>query len=999
MVRKKNKIILTLIIFSAVLPVFLFSQGYTNLSQTSDFSELPFIIARPNGELIAVWTDFGHYNAGGSLVYKIHTSNGWSNIKTIDTNSCGFAQLALDSSGNVHMAYWGGAGSYSREIYYRKYSAGSWSNRELVYYSPGLNSSFPRIQVEGNKVYVIWVHNYAKPMPCDIVFSEKTIGGSWLSNYQNVSRHKTSFSGHPTLTVRNGHIYAAWMDDNHSSSNWNIYFSDRLSGSWSSTQRLVPGSNQYWPSMVIDDSGNLHLIYSGNGGPVYYMKKTGSSWSSPQIISSATTSPSTLIFLKYAGGMLHGVWRQLEGNKNYIYYSYGTVNGNWGDPVKVSRGGYSEYPCVDVDKSGEVHIVYSDIGVGGKRDVFYTNLDQVTGYPVASFTATPSQGDPPLYVNFDASGSYDPDGKIISYSWDFGDGNSGNGLGVSHTYTKKGVHTAKLTIVDNDDQTSSCTQIITVGTPPVAVISATPTSGGSPLEVYFDGSESYDPDGNIVSYKWDFGDGTSGSGKSPIHTYTNLATRTAILTVTDDEGLEDQASIEINISTDPIARFSYSPKKGKPPLKVNFDASNSKPADKINGSITKYEWDFGDGKVGLGKTISHTFTTTGIFTVTLKIIDNQGLVGSTTAEVELYYKPVASFTWSPKKGKAPLKVSFDASNSSDEDGNIVVYKWDFGDGKMGWGVNTSHTYTKAGTFTIKLTVTDNTALTDSATNKIVIQAEPVASFTWSPKKGPAPLKVSFDASNSSDEDGNVVVYRWDFGDGKMGWGKKLSHTYEKAGTFTIKLKVTDNTALTDSATNKIVIQAEPVASFTCLPLEKIAPLDVSFNASNSSDEDGNIVVYKWNFGDGKIGWGETETHTYTNGGSFTVTLTLTDNDGLTGKTTQILEVIGKPFSPLNLTVKNIVNNGLYFTDYINLLEWQKNNKNTGKISPVKYLIYKRKKQSNQEFIYIGEVNSNTFKFEDLSLSSEEDLESYLYGLRAVDWYGRESDMVIADSGK
>jgi len=829
MLREKNKIILTFIIFCTTLPVLLFSQGYINLSQTNDFSELPYIIALPNGNLIAAWTDLGHYNGGGSLVYKTHTSNGWSTMKVIDNNSCGFAQLALDSSGNVHMVYWGGAGSYVREIYYRKYSGNTWSNKELVYYSPGLNSSFPRIQVEGNKVYVIWVHNYAKPMPCDIVFTEKTIGGSWPSNYQNVSHYRTSFSGHPTLTVRNGHVYAAWMDDNHSATNWNIYFSDRVLGSWSSPKRLVPSFNQYWPSMVVDGTGNLHLIYSGNAGPVSYMKKTGISWSSPKIISTAGTSPSTLIFLKYAAGRLHGVWRQREGDKNYIYYGCGTVDGNWENPIKVSHSGYSEYPCVDVDNSGKVHIVYSDIGVGNERDIFYVSLDQVTSYPVASYTAIPSQGEAPLYVNFDASESYDPDGKIVTYKWNFGDGNQGTGITTSHTYTNKGVRTATLTITDNDENSSSSSQEITVGTPPIANFSASPTSGVSPLTVNFDASESYDPDGNIVSYKWDFGDGTSGSGKSPIHTYTNLATRTAILTVTDDEGLTNQASIEIEISSSPVARIKYSPRTGESPLKVDFDASNSKPADKANGSITKYEWDFGDGKNGYGEKISHTFTKSETFIVTLEITDDQGLNDSTTVEVEVYSKPVASFS--------------------------------------------------------------------------------------------------------------------------------------------------------------------------CSALEGIAPITITFDASKSSDEDGKIGVYKWLFGDGTIGYGKIITHTYSKGGNFNIILTVIDNDGWTGTATKIIKIIEKPYPPLNLTLKHIINNGLFFTDYINLLEWQKNNKNTGKINPKKYLIYCKKENSNQDFIYIGEVNNNTFKFEIFNFPSEEDMKSYIYGIRTVDWHGRESDMAITDRGK
>lgn len=829
MINKKIFFLINFILYF-LFSSLLFGQGYVNISQTNKLSELPFVLVRPNGEVMVAWEEgIGSFNLSGVIWYKTYTEkNGWSTAKIAAQKKycAAFPQLAVDKNGDVHMAYMDGAGSGNREIYYKKYANNTWSASEMVYYSPVLNSSWPRIQVEGNKIYVLWCHNFSSPgapqAKLDVVLIEKTNGGSWPSSYQNVSKHSNSVSVHPFFQVKNGNVYAAWMDDNHQQDNWNIYYNERVSGYWGNSVRLNPGSNQYVPALAVDNNENVHVIYANKVNPIWYQKKSGSGWSSPKQISTQKTSAQSMLFMKYSMGLLHAVWRQREGDGNYMYYCQGTISGNWETPLKISHGGQSEYPGLDVDSQGRVHIVYSDIGKGGDRDVFYVRLDQLTTYPVASFTAIPSQGEAPLYVNFDASESYDPDGNIVTYKWNFGDGNQDTGITTSHTYTNKGVRTATLAVTDNDENSSSSSQKITIGTPPVAELSASPTSGASPLTVNFDASESYDPDGNIVSYKWDFGDGTSGTGKSPTHTYTSLATRTAILTVTDNEGLTDQASIEIEISSNPVATIIYSPKTGEVPLKVNFDASKSKPADKKNGSVEKYEWDFGDGKSGYGEKISHTFTKSETFTVTLEITDDQGLNDSNTVEVEVYSKPVASFS--------------------------------------------------------------------------------------------------------------------------------------------------------------------------CSALEGIAPITISFNASKSSDADGKIGVYKWLFGDGTIGYGKTTTHTYTKGGSFKITLTVIDNDGWTGTATKIIKIIEKPYPPLNLTLKHIINNGLFFTDYINLLEWQKNNKNTGKISPAKYLIYSKKEDSNQDFIYIGEVNNNIFKFEVLNFSSEKDMKSYIYGIRTVDWQGRESEM-------
>jgi len=175
--------------------------------------------------------------------------------------------------------------------------------------------------------------------------------------------------------------------------------------------------------------------------------------------------------------------------------------------------------------------------------------------PVALISAIPTSGTVPLDVNFDGSMSYDGDGDIISYQWDFGDGSSGAGISTTHTYTVAGNYTAWLTVTDDDGATASEAELITVtdpvpNNPPVAIATATPISGDSPLSVDFDGSHSYDLDGNriIVSYDWDFGDTSTGTGIYPNHIYTSAGNFTATLTVTDDEGGTRSDTVVISVS-------------------------------------------------------------------------------------------------------------------------------------------------------------------------------------------------------------------------------------------------------------------------------------------------------------------------------------------------------------------------------------------------------------------------------------------------------------------
>ncbi|HHE51472.1 MAG TPA: PKD domain-containing protein, partial [Candidatus Acetothermia bacterium] len=133
--------------------------------------------------------------------------------------------------------------------------------------------------------------------------------------------------------------------------------------------------------------------------------------------------------------------------------------------------------------------------------------------PTASFTATPTSGQAPLAVSFDASASSDPDGTIASYTWNFGDGQNGSGMSGSHIYANEGTFTAILTAIDDGGLMSTASETITVSAPanvsPTAAFTATPDTGVPPLTVIFNAATSQDPDGTIATYDWDFGDGSA----------------------------------------------------------------------------------------------------------------------------------------------------------------------------------------------------------------------------------------------------------------------------------------------------------------------------------------------------------------------------------------------------------------------------------------------------------------------------------------------------------
>lgn len=177
-------------------------------------------------------------------------------------------------------------------------------------------------------------------------------------------------------------------------------------------------------------------------------------------------------------------------------------------------------------------------------------------------------------------------------------------------------------------------------------------------------------------------------------------------------------------------------------------------------------------------------------TVSIAVTDNQA--------------PTSDFTFSPTTPKVGESIYFNGYGSSDSDGYIRKYHWEFGDGTTATGVRTSHIYNNDGTYNVTLVVEDNYGLLGSKTSSVTVSNgdSPVAAFTANPQGS---NKVAFDASLSTDKDDNIIKYEWSFGDGSSGSGLSITHTYASTGTFTVVLKVTDEKGNTGTAQQSVVV--------------------------------------------------------------------------------------------------------------------------------------------------------------------------------------------------
>ncbi len=662
------------------------------------------------------------------------------------------------------------------------------------------------------------------------------------------------------------------------------------------------------------------------------------------------------------------------------------------------------------------------------RTTVFANIN-----PIAGFTSSASY----TTASFDAATSTDDDGSIASYLWNFGDSTTGTGVTNTHTYASGGTYNVSLTVTDNRGGTNTITQPVTVINPPANFppTASFTTSIGYHTAAFTSGST--DVDGTIVSSEWNFGDGNIGTGATTSHEYAAPGTYVVALSVTDNKGattsstndvtITDQyaadtfgrtvtnalgtadrggawtptASVGANFSVDGEAahitgvtganRQGFLQAVRQTDVDIKTDISINAPATgggtyvyvvgrrvstgndyrlkvryQADGSVVAYlaktvgntetivAWTNVTGlTVSPGDVLRVRFQALGTSPTTLRAkvwrasgfeplgwlvtgSDNTPAVLQAPGDLGIVLYPSGSTVGTPPAltfdnyeatpdSGLPVNVLPTAgfnftttdfgisatSTSSDPDGSIVDSTWSWGDGNTATGTAASHTYTDPGEYTVALTVTDSRGGTDTFTNTVEILGSnvlPLASFTQSSLYHTATV-----TSTSTDPDGFVNAYLWDFGDDSFGTGQSTDHTYATAGTYLVTLTVTDNRGGEASTSADVIVvdppNVPPTASFTSSNLYKTATV-----TSTSTDSDGTIQGYSWNFGDSTTGSGASTSHTYAAAGTYPVTLTVTDDDGDSSSTTNNVTVTEPASTYASDLFSRTVSNGLGTAD-------------------------------------------------------------------------------------
>jgi PKD repeat protein len=359
-------------------------------------------------------------------------------------------------------------------------------------------------------------------------------------------------------------------------------------------------------------------------------------------------------------------------------------------------------------------------------------------------------------VGFTATPTTDDGVTVSSVSWTFGDGATGSGTSVSHGYGATGTYTVTVTVTDSNNATASASGTVRVIGDPVAAFSFAPNVPNIGGTVAFDGSGSSDPGGAISSYSWNFGDGSSGSGAKPSHSYASSGDKTVTLTVTAAfDGRTASVSHTVHVNVPPTASFVFAAvnaPQGQDPFtpvlnqQVAFSAQASSDSD---GTIKSYEWDLGSGTFGAPATVSWlitTFPTAGTKDVRLRVTDDRGATAIKMVEFRVNTPPTADFSFAPATPITGDTVTF-TSAASDADGvaDLASTSWDLnGDGTYGdaTGPTAQAVFLTAGTYTVGERVLDKGGAATTLTKQVAVQGPPAPAPTEQSGSGTPPTVVS-----------------------------------------------------------------------------------------------------------------------------------------------------------------------------------------------------------------------------------------------------------------
>ncbi|SFW70248.1 PKD domain-containing protein [Chitinophaga sancti] len=516
----------------------------------------------------------------------------------------------------------------------------------------------------------------------------------------------------------------------------------------------------------------------------------------------------------------------------------------------------------------------------------------ISDIPTASIGVTPTTAcTVPATFNFTGLTT-----GATAWKWNFNDGGSSAVQNVSHQYNAEGTYTVTLTASNAAGCAANAVTTVAVKKP-ILSIDGLP-NGCVPLEDKFTPIvATADP---VISWSWNFGDGTTSTDKVPTHIFTKAGNYIVTLTITTQGGCMQTATFPVQVGDPVDVEFTVDRTTGCQPTVFQF-------TNQSNPRGTSWEWTFEETNGNGSSTLenpTYVWSTIGTHTVILTVINNGCRQTLTKTDLITINPPAAAFTVNTPDCSNLFQRSF--TDKSDFGASTTkIWNWDFGDSQTSNVQNPTHVYAAGGTYTVTLTVDNGSCQSVFKTTITIVNESPkiYANPTTLCKNGSVTFSMDPMIAN------HFSSFQWKFGDGATsttGAQGPATHEYNAPGDYVASMVATDVFGCLHPS-NSIPITVNGANAKFSIETKQCKGIAITFTDQSTTKTGNTIVSWTWDYGDGSTPEvfttaTPTVTHTYTSINNYPVTLTVKDNTGCedsytaTARVANIIAAFGGPDS-------------------------------------------------------------------------------------------------------
>ncbi len=496
----------------------------------------------------------------------------------------------------------------------------------------------------------------------------------------------------------------------------------------------------------------------------------------------------------------------------------------------------------------------------------------------------------------------------LTYRWDFGDGSSSTDPAPTHVYADAGRYDVLLSVTDAAGSTDTVTRSVLVSPDRPPRVNWSPSTSKVVTDAAVTFTAGVADDGPVTpTCVWDFGDGTTMSSCTSAHSFLAPGAYDVIATAIDDAGQTTSMAKTITVRPNAAPSVAILSSTGRPTTGHALTLTGSGWDD---SKIVSWAWDLDDGTTAATQNVTNKiYATPGPIDVTLVATDDSG--ASTTATMHFLVTadrvPRADIALSTARPFAGHSLTF--TGGGWDETKISTWAWDFGDGTSSTKQSPAKTYARAGTYTVSLTVTDDTGHTATSTRSVMVAPDQAPRAAFGPSSSHPATGANVTLTNGSIDDASGLTYLWDFGDGTTSTATTPVKAWAADGTYIVSLRATDDLGKSATVVHELVVGGSvvdvvPLVDFKQNTARPIAgSTAVTFTTSGYVRDNATGLLYAWTFGDGGTSTATAPVYTFAAAGDYVVKLTVTDNTGNVASRTQAVHVDPNlfPYAYLSVT--------------------------------------------------------------------------------------------------